>query len=302
MLLVLLGAVWGSAYPVIRAGIVAGAPPLLFAAARYGTTALILVPIAYLTRARRPTRAQVLPVALFGGLFIVGLYGTFLYVGEETTSGGLAAVLTASVALWSAILGYQLLPRERFRTLEVAGLLVGFGGVAVLVLPELGPGHSSSLWGSLLVLVAVLAFTLGGILLRRADAGDPSLWTLTIQFAVAGALTGGVALVLGEPLAMGNLGTTLPVLGYLIVAPSILGYTIYFRLHQRVGPGRANLVGYVGPLAGVLVGFAIFGETVSSYEIGGMVLIVAGLVLVQRGRPPSSAPPSLPDTTRTGST
>jgi probable blue pigment (indigoidine) exporter len=284
LLLILLGALWGSAYPVIRAGIVAGAPPLLFAAARYGATALVLIPIAYFSRARRPTRAQLVPVALFGGVFIVGLYGTFLYLGEQTTSGGLAAVLTASVALWSALIGYKLLPRERFSRAEVAGLLVGFGGVGVLVLPELGGSESSTLVGSVLVLVAVVAFSAGGALLRRSSPGDPSLWTLTVQFAVAGALTGGVALGLGEPLTMGRTSVTLPALAYLIAAPSILGYTIYFGLHHRVGLSRANLVGYIGPVAGVVVGLLVFGESVSGFEIGGMVLIVAGLVIVQRGR------------------
>jgi probable blue pigment (indigoidine) exporter len=284
ILLVVLGALWGSAYPVIRAGIVAGAPPLLFAATRYGVTALLLVPIAFLSGARRPTIAQIGPVALYGGLLIVGLYGTFLYLGEETTSGGLAAVLTASVALWSALIGYQLLPRERFSRVEVAGLLVGFGGVAVLVLPEFVGGGGSTLFGSLLVLLAVVSFSAGGVLLRRSTPGDPSLWTLTVQFAVAAALTGAVALGLGEPLTMGNSNVTAPALAYLIVAPSILGYTIYFRLHHRVGPSRANLVGYVGPIAGVLVGLFVFGESVGGFEIGGMVLIVAGLILVQRGR------------------
>ena len=295
LLLILLGALWGSAYPVIRAGIVAGAPPLLFAASRYGLTALILAPIALLTGARRPTRAQLGPVALYGGLLIVGLYGTFLYVGEESTSGGLAAVLTASVALWSALIGYQLLPRERFTAAEVLGLLVGFGGVGVLVIPELGAGQRSTLVGSMLVLVAVVAFAAGGVLLRRSAPGDPSLWTLTVQFAVAGALTGVVGLGLGEPLSMGITSITLPALAYLIVAPSILGYTIYFGLHHRVGPSRANLVGYIGPVAGVLVGLLVFGEQVGAVEVGGMGLIVAGLVLVQRGRRvPSSAAPASP--------
>jgi probable blue pigment (indigoidine) exporter len=293
ILLILLGAIWGSAYPVIRAGIVAGAPPLLFAATRYGIAALFLVPIAFLSNARRPTAAQLVPVALYGGLLIVGLYGTFLYVGEETTSGGLAAVLTASVALWSGLIGYWLLPRERFSAVEIAGLLVGFGGVAVLVIPELGAGQSTTLFGAGLVLLAVVSFSAGGILLRRSAPGDPSLWTLCVQFAVAAGLTAVVALALGEPLSMGESSVSLPALAYLIVGPSILGYTIYFRLHQRVGPNRANLVGYVGPVAGVLVGLLVFGETVGSFEVGGMVLIVLGLLLVQRGRraPVEAAPP-----------
>ncbi|MGC2288661.1 MAG: DMT family transporter [Thermoplasmata archaeon] len=292
LLLLLVGVLWGSAYPVIREGIVGGAPPLIFAAARYGLTAVLLVPLALLTKARRPARADLIPVAVFGGVFIVGLYGTFLYLGEQSTSGGLAAVLAGSAALWSAIIGYNLLPRERFGRAEVIGLIVGFGGVIALVLPELDLAQRSTFVGSALVLAAVVIFSAGGVFLRRSSVGAPSLWTLALQFSVATAVVGGVAVVLREPLTLGEPSVTLPALAYLIAAPSILGYTIYFRLHHRVGPNRANIVVYVAPVAGVLVGLLAFGEAVTAIEVGGMILIAAGLFLVQRGQLLASKPAS----------
>jgi probable blue pigment (indigoidine) exporter len=290
LLLILLGALWGSAFPVIRAGIVAGAPPLVFAAVRYAVAAAIFVPLAVLSRTPLPARSTMLPVALYGGGLIVGLYGSLLYLGEQSTSGGLAAVLAASAALWSAVIGYPLLPRERFRRGEVFGLLVGFAGVAALVLPDLGSGAGPTLAGPFLVLGAVVAFAAGGVLLRRGSGAAPSFWTLAVQLSVAAVGAGAIAVGLREPPTLGQYSVTLPALAYLVVSPSVLGYALYFGLHHRIGPGRANVVVYVAPVAAVLIGLLAFGERVSAIEIGGMAVIAAGLFIVERTRPVPSAP------------
>jgi probable blue pigment (indigoidine) exporter len=289
LLLIAVGALWGSAFPVIRAGIVAGAPPLIFAAVRYGLTSGVLVLLAWFTHARISARSDLVRAAVYGGLLIIGLYGALLYLGEQTTSGGLAAVLAASASFWSVVLGYALLPRERLGGLALAGLAVGFVGVTVLVLPQLESGPGSTLAGTVLVLAAVVAFSAGGVLLRRGAPVEPTLWTLAVQFAVATALVGAIALVLGEPHVLGNTSQTLPALAYLVAAPSILGYVLYFRLHHRVGPTHANLVVYVAPVVALLVGVFAFGEAATWVEGGGLVLIATGLYLVQRGRRPSSA-------------
>ena len=227
-LVILLGVLWGTAFPVIRAGIVAGAPPLLFAAVRY--------------------------------------------------------VLTASAPLASALFGYRLLPGERFGRWGLAGLLVGFVGVGILVLPQFGTPSSSGFEGPTLVVAAVIAFALGSVLLRRTSHATPGLWTLSVQFAVAGGLVETLALLTREPMSLGSGATVFPALGFLVVFPGILGYSLYFYIHHSSGPARANVVGYVNPATGLLVGLLVFGEIVTGVEIGGLILIAAGLFLLQRER------------------
>ena len=283
-LVILLGVLWGTAFPVIRAGIVAGAPPLLFAAVRYVLTAGALVLIAIVARSERPRLGDLLSPAVFGGILMIGLYGGLLYVGEESTSGGLAAVLTASAPLASALFGYRLLPGERFGRWGLAGLLVGFVGVGILVLPQLGTPSSSGFEGPTLVVAAVIAFALGSVLLRRTSHATPGLWTLSVQFAVAGGLVETLALLTREPMSLGSGATVFPALGFLVVFPGILGYSLYFYIHHSSGPARANVVGYVNPATGLLVGLLVFGEIVTGVEIGGLILIAAGLFLLQRER------------------
>lgn len=297
VLVVLLGIVWGTAFPVIRAGIVAGAPPLIFASVRYALTAVALVLIAVAARSERPRLRDLGFPALFGGLFMIGLYGGFLYLGEGSTSGGLAAVLTASAPLASALFGYRLLPGERFGGWGLTGLVVGFVGVGILVLPQLALPSSTGFVGPALVVVAVLAFAVGSVLLRRTTRITPGLWTLAVQFAVASGFVDLLAILTQEPMDLGNGATVLPALGFLVVFPGILGYSLYFHIHHTAGPNRANLVGYVNPATGVLVGLLVFGEVVTGIEIGGLVLIATGLFLLQRDRrradvPVAQAPPS----------
>jgi probable blue pigment (indigoidine) exporter len=289
--LLVVGAAWGSAYPVIRAGLVAGAPPLVFAAVRYGLSAVALLPIAYFARAPRVALRPFVTAVACGGVLIIGLYGALLYLGEQTTSGGLSAVIAASATFWSVLFGLAILPQERLGRQELAGLLVGFSGVAVLVVPQFGA--NTGLVGPLLVVGAIVVFAVGGVVLRRAAPVAPSLWTLAAQFAVASGLVGGISVVFGEPWSLGHLAVSGPALAYLVAVPSLLGYVLYFGLHHRVGPTRANLVAYVAPVAGVLVGLLVFGEPVYLVEVGGLALIVAGLLVVHRARarPPSGPPP-----------
>jgi drug/metabolite transporter (DMT)-like permease len=293
LLVVLVGILWGSAFPLIRAGILAGAPPLLFASVRYLLTAAVLLPIAFLSGSPRPTAASLRWPALFGGLFMVGIYGGLLYLGEVSTSGGLAAILTASAPLASALFGYGLLPTERLGRGTAAGLVVGFGGVGVLLLPQLGHPLTSGVEGPVLVVGAVLAFSLGSVFLRRTSSAVPGFWSLAVQFAVAGVFVGALALANGEPLELGQ-GPIVPLsLAFLIFITGVVGYTLYFRIHHRSGPTRANLVGYVIPVTGLLVGVLAFGESVTAIEPVGLLLIALGLFLVQRDRR-ASAPSGNP--------
>jgi drug/metabolite transporter (DMT)-like permease len=66
----------------------------------------------------------------------------------------------------------------------------------------------------------------------------------------------------------------------LVVFSSLLGYVVYFRLHHRIGPGRANLVAYMLPLVGVGIGTGLYGEPVTVWEIAGFLLVVTGLSIV----------------------
>lgn len=279
-LLVVLAVVWGSAYIFIREGIVLGASPLLFAAIRYAITAVIFGGIAWAHRESFPPRRALLVSASVGGIFIIGLYGGLLFWGEQYTTGGFASALSATAPILTVAFAYSLLPAERFSAVALGGIALGIVGTVVLVFPDLALGSGGPAQGPLFILAAFVSTALGTVLLRRFGGGSQGLWQIGTQFVVAALLLGAAALVLPYPESLPATGDFWAALIALVVFSSVVGYYIYFTLHHRIGPLRANLVTYLLPLIGIAIGSGIFGEPVTAWEIGGFVIVLAGVSLV----------------------
>jgi drug/metabolite transporter (DMT)-like permease len=295
VLLVLLGAIWGSAFVVIRAGILAGASPFPFAIARFLIAAGVMAVIAAATRQPWPERRRAVPSILLGGLFMMGGYSAFLYWGEQYTTGGLASILIATTPLLSALIAFPLLPKERFGRLGVVGIALGFIGVAVIFVPTVLRSGGGGPGGALAVFTAALVFSIGSVTLRRLDLGPQGMWAISFQFAATAAILSPLLLLPGTPATIPFTTTTVASLLYLAVASSVLGFLIYYWLHDHVGPSQANLVTYVNPLAGLTVGAILLSEPVVPTEIAGFLLVLLGLVLYHRDRrravPAEPSPP-----------
>ncbi len=159
-------------------------------------------------------------------------------------------------------------------------MAVGFVGAAILVVPELTGSALGSWQGPLFVVAAMVCASSGSVLLRRFGGGPQSLWQLSAQFAAAGALLGVVGAVAPTREA---LPLTLPVmedLFVLVVFSSIVGYFAYFSLHHRIGPVRANIVAYLVPVVGVAFGSGLYAEPLTSWEVGGVGVVLGGVSLV----------------------
>lgn len=299
ILLVALGAVWGSAFIAIRYVLEAGASPFFFVLVRLLSQAGLTGAVALAVRERRPSSREAWISALLGGALVMGGYQSLLFWGEQFTAGGLAGVLVASSPLLTVLLSAVLLRHEAFHRRGVAGVVVGFLGVALLFEPDLTSGVSASVAGLAAILTAAFAFALGSVLLRRWRQGGETMWGASVEFAAGGvvALTG-VLLFEPHPSFPVTAGT-LVATGYLVAVAGVLGFAMYFYLHRRVGPGRANLVSLVSPIAAVTSGILVLGEGYAPVQFGGFALILAGLYLVQRdprhrtgAAPPPGGPPS----------
>jgi drug/metabolite transporter (DMT)-like permease len=286
LLLLGLAVLWGSAYIFIREGIVLGASPILYASVRYLFSAVGFAAIALVRRESFPARRP---------LLISGFYGGLLYWGEQYTTGGYAAVLSSTAPILTVLFAYFVLPNERLSSLAIAGIVLGFAGTVVLVAPTLLGGLGGTAIGPLFVIGAFVSTAIGSVVLRRFGGGRQGLWQLGAQFAVGGLLLAALASALPYPEVLPE---TLPVLGglaALVVFSSLMGYFVYYLLHHRIGPIRANSVTYLLPLVAVGIGSGLFGEPVTVWEIAGFAIVVSGVTLVLRGAlaaPPATSPPS----------
>lgn len=282
-LLVALAFLWGSAYISIREGILLGASPELYAAVRYAFSALAFAAIAMGQREPWPGRRPLLVSAVVGGILVIGLYGGLLYWGEQYTTGGYASVLSSTSPILTVVIAYSLLPAERLRRLSLLGILIGFAGAVVLVAPDLARGGVGGWPGPLFIIGAFLSTSIGTVLLRRIGGGRQGMWQIGSQFGVAAALLMAVSLAVPGQLALPLTAPLWAALAALVGFSSIGGYFVYYVLHHRVGPVRANIVAYLLPLVGIGLGSGLFGEAVSAWEIVGFLIVLGGVTLVVRG-------------------
>lgn len=283
--------IWGSTFLAIRVD-VQEMPPLLCAGMRFLGAGLVLLGWTALRGARRPTRKEWLGCGLFGLTMFAGSYG-LLFWAETRVPSGTAAVMVSTIPVFMAVTE-SALQRRPLAASTTAALLLGLCGVATLMSP------SHALTERPMDAVAALALLLGPAIWSVSSVLMPRLPLPTNKVVSAGAqmLAGGiwltlVSVLLREPARFHP--TTISItawlcLAYLILGGSVVAFTAYVWLLHREPAARVGTYAYVNPLAAVVVGYAIGGETIGLRTALGAVLIVLSVVFTLR--------PQLPHRTR----
>jgi drug/metabolite transporter (DMT)-like permease len=280
---------WGSTYLANRYAIDT-IPPFLMAGTRFIVAGGALYLWSRLTAAERPSRAAWLATAVTGILMLAVGNGAVTW-SEQRIPSGIAALLVASVALWMVLLEFLRRNGTRPTRLSILGLLVGFGGVALLVGPAaLTDARDLDVLASLVLVGASLSWAAGSIYSRVLPRTASASLGSGMQM-----LAGGVVLLI-VGLSTGELGrldlasvTTRSALslGYLIVFGSLVGFTAYAWLLRVCTPAAVATYAYVNPIVAMLLGWLIAGEAFSPRMIVAAAIILSGVALINRasGRP-----------------
>lgn len=279
--------VWGSTYLAIRVT-VETIPPLLSASIRY----LVAGTLLYVLSVRRGDRTGDRPraihwrsAAVIGALMLFGGNG-LVSVAEQTVVSSLAALLIATVPLWMVVIRWGVL-RERVRWLEAGGLVIGFGGIALLLNPF--GGGSADPVGVGLLLLAALSWAAGSLFARRAQLPDRPLVGTGMEMVAGGLLLMIVSAATGE---FGDVhladvsAASLVGLAYLIVFGSWVGFAAYVWLLRVTRTTLVSTYAYVNPVVAVFLGWAILGEaiTLKTLVAGGIVLAAVALIVSAQSR------------------
>ena len=268
-------------------------PPFTLALLRWAGATALLAPFAIAPLRRDlPVLAKAWkPVLLLGALGI-GAFNAFLYSGLQYTTATNALLLQASIPAL-VVLFDRVLFGARSSALQVAGTLASILGVMVIVFRadlhallglQLGPGD-------LLVLVAVVVWSLYTVLLRLRPRVSSQVSFVFATFAIG-------ALIM-TPLAMLEWSAGRHVrwswevaaaVAYVAVLPSLLSYFIYNWAAGAIGPARAGQAITLLPVFGALLSALLLGEVLHPYHAAGMALIGLGialgvLALRREGRP-----------------
>jgi drug/metabolite transporter (DMT)-like permease len=270
---------WSSAFTSARM-IVADAPPLTALALRFLVSGLIGVSIAFaLGQTARLTRGQWRATVIFG-ICQNALYLGFNFVAMQWVEASLAAIVASTMPLLVALAGW-LVFRERLRPLAYAGLFAGTIGVAIIM------GHRISGGVDLLGLafcgIGVLALTVATLSVRSASGGGNLLMIVGLQMLVGSALLAVVAVAL-EPWDV----TWTPRLGlafaYTTLVPGLLATWVWFLLVARIGAVRAAAFHFLNPFFGVAIAALLLGESLTLWDVAGVVIIAGGILAVQLAR------------------
>ena len=274
----LLTAIWGASFLFMQLTLPDfGMMPT--AALRVAIACGVLLPMVWrkglLADLRRHWRATLL-VGVFNSGIPFALYAFAL----THLSTGLASILNATTPMFGALVAWAWL-KDRPGASRIAGLVIGFAGVALLAGHEAGlrPGADEglALWAALACLAACLCYGIAASFTRRHLAGIPSLVTAAGS-QIGATLALALPAVWQWPAHMPGLKAwgAMAVLG---VACSGLAYVLYFRLIEQAGPARALAVTFLIPVAAMSYGLIFLDEKLTAWMVMCGAVILLGTAL-----------------------
>ena len=259
-----------------------GLSPAFISWSRVVMAAAVLLALAHRAGALRSLAGRGRWLAAYA-LLEIAIPFPLIAAGEEHVDSSLAAIIIASVPLLIAVLALRFDHAERATGSRLAGLLVGFTGVVVLVGVDVA-GESDELLGAAFILLASVGYAAGPMILRRhlSDLDQRAVMAVALTIAAV-FLTPITAVGLPSEPPSADAILSIVVLGLFCTAAA---FVVFGRLIAEIGPGRALVITYVNPVVALALGMAVLGERPGAGAIAGLLLILAGSWLSTDGRLP----------------
>lgn len=273
--------VWGSTYLAIRVTD-RTMPPFLMSSGRFLIAGVALYAFASRGRAR-PTMKEWRAAAIVGAaLLLVGNGGVAW--AETRLESGLAALIVAIIPLWMALMD-RLFFGRRLSLPAIVGLIVGFGGVALLV----RPGGGANVVAMLVLVGTTAAWAGGSLYARGAKLPESPLLSAAMQMLAAGVFLGIFGLATGEGSSVGaDTFATKPVIAfvYLVLVGSLIAFSAYAWLLKNVRISLVSTYAFVNPVVAVALGTVFLSEPIGWTTVIAGAAIVVAVVLIVTARTP----------------
>ena len=274
--------IWGTTYLGIRIGLEA-LPPALMGGVRWTVAGLLLAIVTLARRERLPGRA-LWPSLALQGLLMLGIGNGFVNWAEQFVPSGLAAVIIATAPFWMSAVEALRSDGERLTRRSLAGLIVGFTGILVLVWPDLRLGEAAGLQflaGLVALQLACLGWSIGSSYSKRHPHGASVFGATAVQMIFGGVLMLAVGTLAGEWRAVHLEGRGAWAIAYLIVVGSIGGFVSYIYALQHLPVVTVSLYAFANPLIAVILGALVLDEPFTVRTVIAMAIVFAGMALVR---------------------
>jgi len=228
-----------------------------------------------------------LPRQVWGSIMVLALFNNAIpFVlfgwGQTHIASGLASILNATTPIWGVVVAHLFTHDEKLSGRKLAGVLLGFAGVTVMIGPALLGSLGNSAFAQLACVSAALCYAFAGVWARRFRVMGLSPISVTTGQLTAGALVMlPLALLIDQPWldAMPSL-KAIGAITALAVVCSAFAYILYFRLIDRAGATNALLVTLLVPPVAIFLGSLVLHEVIEPRDFLGLGLIALGLAAI----------------------
>jgi len=288
---------WSSVWLCIKIG-VGDVPPATFASARLVIALLVLLPIIAFDKSTLPRAPRDWLLIAVTGVLLLGLNYAFLYWGAQYVTSGLSAVLQAATPAFGVIVARLLrLEDERVTAWQIAGLVLGLGGVAAIFADQLSVTGQAAFWGCLAVTASAFCVALGYVIVKKHGTHLRPIELTTGQMLVGLAPLLLIALTReGNPLAVRWTTPAIASVLYLALAGSVTAFWLNYWLLKRVGATKLLVMSLVEPLIAVILGAIVLREALPAGTLlgGSCILASTWMVLAPRVTAPATPAGSSP--------
>jgi drug/metabolite transporter (DMT)-like permease len=270
---------WGTTFLAIRIA-VEELPPLFAAGVRFFVAGIVLYAFMRFRGHARPTPVQWCNLGLTALVMFVAEYGP-LFWAEKYVPSGIVSVLAATIPILTLILEILILRQKHFHVSTVLSTLLGFAGVAILLLR--GDGHTFALIPCGAVLAGSACWALGSIFNRSLDMPKARPLTAGATMMLGGGTLLALSAAFGEMHPFPHISLRAAgALLYLIVFGSLLAFTAYVWLLGHLPASRISSYAYVNPIVAVALGYFLANEPVSLRTLAGTALVLVSVFLILR--------------------
>ena len=287
--------IWGTTYFGIRISLET-MPPFLMGGLRWMLAGGLLTLWLVIRGEALPPRSRWGSITLLGFLMLVLGNGGVVFA-EQWVPSGLTAVLVATSPFWMAAVETFMPDGEKLRRAVVAGLIIGFSGIVLLVWPELtlgSSGHRGFLAGVIAVQIAAFGWSLGSSYSKRLDIKENILGQSALQMLFGGILMTIAGTLHGEWSSLHFSTRSFSAMIYLSTVGALGGFVAYTYALRHLPVSFVSLYAYINPIIAVTLGVLFLDEPFTSRMAISAGLVFAGVAVVRWARSSSQSSRSAP--------
>ena len=278
---------WGSAFPFIKLSYKSldirpeeMGEQMLFAGYRFLLAGLLILALFLLMKRDMKFKPETTLPLLKIGLFQTFLQYVLFYIGLSYSTGIQGSIIAGTTSFFQILLAHFLYPDDRMNRLKIAGLMIGFTGVIFANWPN-GEYEIHFGIGEIMLMLAMLAGAYGNILAKQGSAKMEVIYSTAYQM-----ILGSLGLVAIGVFSVGVFPFSFDLKSILMLVYlaflSAAGFILWNNVMKYNQVGKVSLYLFLVPVFGVILSSILLDEPLHNFVIAGLILVVAGIVLVNR--------------------